>query len=78
MIHLRYEPRNIFSVFSKRNLLQFFEEVRKVSEGIPNEQLRHITHPFEYNGWSLEFSMIRKPEDKPINRRNLGYMISVD
>jgi hypothetical protein len=59
---------------SQKRLLNFLEEVRKKSEGIPNEMLIEINHPFEGNGWQLEFSMLRKPE--PIRKRSLGFIMN--
>ena len=57
---------------SQKKLMRFLEEVRVKSEGISNEALFHINHPFEDSGWQLEFSMLRKPE--PARKRSLGFI----
>lgn len=59
---------------SQKRLMRFLEQVRIKSEGIANEDLFHINHPFENNGWQLEFSMLRKPE--PARKRSLGFMMN--
>ncbi len=59
---------------SQKRLLHFLEEVRLKSEGIANDELLHINHQFEDNGWQLEFSMLRKPQ--PVRKRSLGFMMN--
>jgi hypothetical protein len=61
---------------SRKRLIKFFGEKRKKSEGIENEQLIHLPDSFQDNGWELDFTMVRKPDNKPIGRRSLGYLVN--
>ena len=64
------------SNISKKRLVRFFDDKRKKSEGIENEQLLHMPDSFNEDGWELDFTMLRKPVDKPIQKRSLGYMVN--
>lgn len=57
---------------SKRKLLSFLENVKELSEGVPNEQLFENRYLFEDNGWEIEISMLRKTT--PDIKRSLGFI----
>jgi len=70
-INLDFKHLSKISVSAKK-LKIFIDQVKKVSEGIENEQLFHLRYLYKENDWEIEISLLRKSTDNI--KTSLGFI----